>query len=139
MRIIRQKNVVWSPPIDSYGLLPVHRAAEREGHSFLPDESAVPLPYRGRWQSRTTTCSQRASIPHSFQPTCRVPLSPRLGGGECRDTSHIVVFCSCLSPDDREPRSVSQARLVNVVCRRRGMRPVFGLTLPLAGNTSPGI
>lgn len=130
----RQKCAVLAPPVDSYGPLPVHWAAEREGHSqisrFLPAESAVPpLPHHGRQQTETTTttCAQRASIPQPPQPDCVVPDPPRLKHGEFIDTTRVSSRCfrTCLVHDRQPRRSVSQARLVNIVWRRRRMRPVF--------------
>lgn len=142
--IKRQKSAVLAPPVDSYGPLPVHGAAEREGHSqisrFLPAESAVPLPHHGRQQAETTTttttCAQRASIPHSFQRASVVSNPPRPRRGEYIDTTQVSSPCfrTCLIHDREPRRSVSQARLVNAVWRRRRMRPVFRPDSLLAGN-----
>lgn len=146
----KKKSAALAPPVDSYGPLPVHRAAEREGHSqisrFLPAESAALLPHHGRQQSETTTttttCAQRASTPHSFQLSRGVPHPPRPRRGEYIDTTQVSSLCfrTCLVHDREPRRSVSQARLVNAVWRRRRMRPVFRPDSPpsLAGNIKPG-
>lgn len=149
----KKKCAPLAPPVDSYGPLPEHRAAEREGHSqisrFLPAESAVLLPHHGRQQSETattttTTCAQRASTTHSFQLARGVPDPPRPGRGEYIDTTQVSSLCfrTCLVHDREPRRSVSQARLVNAVWRRRRMRPVFRPDSPppssMAGNIKPG-
>lgn len=77
-----------------------------------------------------------ASTPHSFQQASVVPDPTRARQGEYIDATQVSSRCfrTCLIHDREYRRSVSQARLVNVVWRRRRMRPVFRPDSPLVGS-----
>lgn len=73
MRIWKKNVSPLAPPDDSYGLLPVSRATEREGLSrlsrFQPADSAVPLPHHGRQQTDTTTSTPAWFRESLFHPS----------------------------------------------------------------------
>lgn len=114
---------VLAPPVDSYGLLSAHKAAEREVRErgalsqisrFLPAEYTERLRLHGRQRAAatTTTCAVRASIPHTFHIVSVVPDPYRPGRGEYNHSTGGASVCArvFLSPpaydrqDNREPR-----------------------------------
>lgn len=140
-----------APPVDSYGSLSVHKAAEREaggegGTLRFPDFSQPSplsgcLPLHGRQRAEpttTTTCAVLASIPHTFPTVSVVPEPRRPRPGEHSDTERVcgrggggVFFRPHMfsrttgSPATirRRASSLPQAGLGSVVCRRRRPRP----------------
>lgn len=111
------------------------RSCREGGHSqisrFLSAESAVAVPHYDRQRADTTT-----SVP---QPGVRsrkarvVPKPPRAGRGEYINTSVVAVVFGRTN-GRTAARSPSQARLVSVVWRRRGVTPVFRPDLSMAGK-----
>ena len=121
---ISHKCAALAPPVDSYGPLPVHGAAEREGHSqislLLPAESAAPLPHHGRQRTETTTtttCARWAPAPRPTPAARVVPSSPRPTQGELNRTQHergpllfVCFFFKQRSVHDPAPRAPPLAR-----------------------------
>lgn len=132
-----------APPVDSYGSLPAHGAAEREGHSqisrFLPAESAAPLPQHDRQRTETTstTCARRASTPRSSPPRRVAPDPARRAQGEYIDAGVVAAFShvwyTAESTAARSPRPGQRA--LSGAGGKRGQ--FLGPTLPPAGNTKP--
>lgn len=141
MRVWKEKCAALAPPEDSYGLLPVLRAAEREGLSHisrsLPAETAtVPLPQHSRQRAEATTCSQRALKPYSTKPA---PARSKIYLNKVSTSTHKA------SPIGVAPVWLLQhGEAPSLRLRGRGsclaqteMRPAFfGPTLP-AANTKP--
>lgn len=119
----------------------MHTAAERGGHSqisrFLSAESAVALSHYGRQRADATTGVPQPGV-HSSKPA----LSQHHRDQKTVSTSTQVWSRSLSEGVSRkkkrtDARSPSQARLVSVVWRRRGVRPVFRPDFSMGGKIKP--
>lgn len=115
---------------------------QREGgHSqisrFLSAESALALPHYSRQQADATTGVPQPGV-HSRKPASSQPHRVQE-----RVSTSTQVWSRSLSEvvgrkkEKTDARSPSQARLVSVVWRRRGVRPVFRPDFSMAGKIKP--
>lgn len=120
-----------------------------EGHSqisrFLPVESAVALPHRGRRQKRNDdedrhhrTCFHAGFTPS--RPLCCHKFNHIPREGESVDAGLAVLFPHMLQADNREPRrSVSEAPASELSDADGERGQFFGLALPRWKHNAPAV